>query len=174
MSEKLTHWKQTQNPDYLGAWALQPGEEPVLTIKSAGVEKVVGTDGKKEECLVIHYPENIGPGKMIVNRTNAKIISKLAGSPYIENWPGTQIQVYSDRVKAFGDVVDAIRIRPTKPKAKQVPKCGDCKKAIQSAYGKSPEALAAYTKERYGVALCASCAEKRASEEKPTGEGSAE
>lgn len=169
MSEKLTHWKQTMNPDYLGAWALQPGEEPVLTISSAGVEKVVGTDGKKEECLVIGYREKIGPGKMIINATNSKTIEKLAGSPYIERWPGTQIQVYTERVKAFGGIVDAIRIRPFKPKPSQpVPNCSECSHPIEAAYGRSPEALAAYTKEKFSVPLCASCAAKKA------GEGSAE
>jgi len=169
VSETLTHWKSTQHPDYLGAWALQPGQEPVLTISSAGVEKVVGADGKKEECLVIGYREKIGPGKMIVNATNSKSISALAGSPFIERWIGTQIQVYSERVKAFGGVTDALRIRPFKPKpSNPVPNCSECSQPIQAAYGRSPEALAQYTKEKFSVPLCASCAARRA------GEGNAE
>ena len=164
MSKKLTHWKQTMNPDYLGAWALQPGEEPVLTIKAAAMEKVVGSDGKREECLVIRYPEKIGPGKMIVNATNSKTIEKLAGSPYIEHWPGTQIQVYSERVKAFGDVVSAIRIRPQKVKANTpIPKCTACNGEIKPAYNKTALALAEYTSEKFGAPTCAVCAEKRIS-----------
>lgn len=171
MSENLTHWKQTQNPDYLGSWALQPGQEPVLTITAAGVEKVVGTDGKREECLVIRYKEKVGPGKMIVNRTNAKAISKVAGSPFIEQWPGTPIQVYSDRVKAFGDVVDAIRVRPHRPKAvAPIPKCNDCGSEIKPAFGKTAQVMAEYTTERFKTPLCAECAQKRAT----AGEGSAE
>lgn len=163
MSDKLTHWKSTMNPDYLGAWALQPGEEPILTITAACMEKVVGSDGKKEDCLVIRYKEKFGPGKMIVNSTNAKTISAVAGSPYLEKWTGTKIQVYSERVRAFGDFVDAIRIRPFKPKAAPaIPKCSECGNTIQSAYGKAPADLAQYTKENYGAVLCASCAEKRA------------
>ena len=174
MSEKLTHWKATMNPDYLGAWALQPGEEPVLTITGANIEMVVGNDGKKEECLVIKYREKVGPGKMIVNATNAKTIEKFAG-PYIEKWAGTQIQVYSERVKAFGGVVDAIRIRPTKPKkAAPVPNCSECGCVIQPAFGKSAKDLAAYTAERYGAPHCADCATKKASEAQPTEGESAE
>ena len=169
MGENLTHWKKTMNPDYLGAWALQPGEEPILTITAAGMEKVVGSDGKKEECLVIRYKEKIGPGKMIVNSTNAKSITKVAGTPYIERWAGVQIQVYSERVKAFGDVVDAIRVREFKPKPPApLPKCSKCGKTIQSAYGKTPADLAQYTQEKYNAVLCASCAEKMAAEEAPT------
>lgn len=175
MAEKLTHWKKTQNPDYLGSWAINPGEEPVLTITAAATEKVVGSDGKKEECLVIRYREKIGPGKMIVNSTNAKSITKVAGTPYIERWTGVQIQVYVERVKAFGDVVDAIRVREFKPKvAPAVPNCTECKKPVQAAYGKSAAAMADYTNERFGTPLCASCAEKRAAADKPTGEDSAE
>ena len=30
MSETLTHWKKLMNPDYLGGYALQPGQEPHL------------------------------------------------------------------------------------------------------------------------------------------------
>lgn len=165
MADKLTHWRQTQHPDYLGAWALQPGQEPVLTITTAGVEKVVGTDGKKEECLVIGYKEKIGPGKMIVNATNSRSIEKIAGSPYIEMWTGTQIQVYVEKVKAFGCIVDALRIRSFKPKpAQPAPNCSECSQPIQAAYGRSPEALAAYTKEKFSVPLCASCASNRAGE----------
>ena len=174
MSEKLTHWKQTMNPDYLGAWALQPGEEPILTITGAGIEKVIGSDGKKEECLVIRYKEKVGPGKMIVNATNSKTIEKLAGTPYIEQWAGTRIQVYTEKVKAFGDVVDAIRIRSFKPKAAApVPKCTGCGAEIKAAYGKTAAGMAQYTQERYGAALCADCATKRAAQ--PTeGEAQAE
>ena len=176
MGEKLTHWKQTMNPDYLGAWALQPGQEPILTITAAGIEKVVGSDGKKEECLVIRYREKVGPGKMIVNATNSKTIEKLAGTPYIERWPGTQIQVYVEKVKAFGDVVDAIRIRPFKPKAAMpLPKCNDCEKEITPAFGKTAAWMVEYTMENYKTPLCAECAQKRALKaQSGAGEGQAE
>lgn len=170
MAEKLTHWRATQDPNYLGAWALQPGEEPILTITAAGMEKVIGSDGKKEDCLVIRY-KGVGPGKMIVNATNSRSIEKLAGTPYIEKWTGTQIQVYAEKVRAFGDVVDAIRIRPFKPKAAApVPKCTDCGGEIKPAFGKTAQGMADYTLDRFKAALCADCAQKRAA----AGEGSAE
>lgn len=164
MADKKTHWKATMNPDYLGAWALQPGEEPVLTIIAAGQEMVIGSDGKKEECLVVRY-KGVGPGKMIVNATNAKALSKVAGSPFLEDWKGVNIKVYTERVKAFGDVVDAIRIRPTKPKAAApVPKCTDCGKEVKPAFNKTAQELAQYTQERYHKVLCAECATKAAEE----------
>ena len=174
MTETLTHWKKTRNLEYLGTWALQPGEEPVLTITAAGVEKVVGADGKKEECLVIRYKGDVGPSKMIVNSTNAKAISSIADSPFLEEWPGTRIQVYSEKVSAFGSVVDAIRVKPFKVKEKKpTPNCSVCGGKIKPAYNKSTEALAKYTVEKFGAPMCAPCAEKRVSEQ-AAGEAGAE
>ena len=161
MAETLTHWKKTMNPDYLGAWALQPGEEPILTIQSVATEKVIGSDGKKEDCTVMRY-KGIGPGKMILNVTNCKAIEKVTGTPYTEQWKGAQIQVYAERVKAFGDVVEAIRIRPHKPRAAQVvPKCSDCGNDVTPAYNMTALDLAKYTTQKLGAVYCAACAEKR-------------
>lgn len=177
MSENKIHWKSLMNPDYLGAWAIQPGDEPVLTITSVKTEKVVGSDGKKEECPVMYY-KGIGPGKMILNVTNSRTIEKLSGSPFVGDWAGLRVQVYVERVKAFGGVCDAVRIRPFKPKAAApVPKCSECGNEIQAAFGKSPAALAAYTEKQYGKPMCADCAQKvaAAAPSEPTeGEGSTE
>lgn len=116
--ETLTHWKKLTNPNYLGAYSLTPGEDLILTIKSCANEMVNGTDGKKEQCLVIHFVENQKP--MILNKTNAKIISKVHGTPYIEQWAGRKIQIYSAQVSAFGTTTDALRIRDYQPKVKEV------------------------------------------------------
>lgn len=106
----LTHWKKTVNPDYIGSYALESDKDMILTIKSAGVEMVTGNNGKKEEKLVIHFMEP-GVKPMICNRTNAKVITKLHKTPYIEQWSGKKIQLYSSRITAFGEEVDALRIR---------------------------------------------------------------
>lgn len=112
--EKFTHWKKLSNPDYLGSWVLQPNEEIVGTINAVVNEVVTGADGKKEQCSVLHFEEkDLKP--MVLNATNCKTITKLAGSPYIEQWKGLKIQIYSTKVKAFGDMVDALRIRPEIP-----------------------------------------------------------
>lgn len=114
-NQPLTHWKRLKNPDYFGAYAMpSDGSEIVLTIKSAGQERVSGSDGKKTDCLVIHFMENVKP--MILNTTNAKAISKVAKSNYIEQWSGVQIQIYVDRVRAFGDDLEVLRVRQTAPK----------------------------------------------------------
>jgi hypothetical protein len=65
---------------------------------------------------------------MVCNRTNGKAIEKALKSPYIETWKGKQVELYSSRVKAFGEEMDALRVRNIAPVAKVV----DPKKAIES------------------------------------------
>ena len=114
-----THWKKLTNPNYLGSYAFQPGEEIIATIKKVENEKVKNQDGKEEVCLVAHFKEDkIKP--LILNKTNAKMIAKVHGTPYIEEWPGKSIQLYVSKVRAFGETVDAVRVRDLIPKvAKQ-------------------------------------------------------
>ena len=158
---ELTHWKKLNNPDYLGAYAFQPGEEIIATIGSVGRETITNADGKKEECTVAHFTAPAGIKPMILNPTNCKTIEKVAGTPYIEQWQGVMIQLYVTQVKAFGDVVDAVRVRPNKPRIKlqqPVETCADCGKTIEAAYGKDAASVASLTRSKYGRPLCAACA----------------
>ena len=112
--ENKTHWKKLVNPDYLGAYSLQPKEEKILTIAKITREKVVGSGGKKTESTVAHFREtDVKP--MILNRTNCKIIAKIYKTNFIEDWTDKKIQVFADIVDAFGDQVEALRIRPFIP-----------------------------------------------------------
>lgn len=155
-----THWKALCNPDYIGAYAFEPGEEKIGTIAYVREESVCGADGKKEDCTVAHFSE-AALKPMILNVTNCKAITKLYGTPYIEEWAGKRIVMKVQKVKAFGEVVEAVRIKPEIPQAKKQTKailCGDCAKPI-TAYGKmDADALAGYTKAKYGRPLCAACA----------------
>lgn len=122
MSENKTHWKRFCNPDYLGAYSLNPGEEPILTIRSVGRELVTGEGGKKEECTVANFapnPDQRLNKPMILNRTNCKTISAITGSPYVEDWVGRRIQIYATETKVKGSPTECLRIRPTEPKVKK-------------------------------------------------------
>lgn len=153
-----THFKTFLNKEYLGSWDLPNGQDIIGTISKCGPEKVIGADGKKEDCFVIHFADVQKP--MICNVTNSKMIAKVVGSPYIEDWLGKKIQIGSEKVRAFGDVVDALRVRDIKVADAKPIFCEDCGQPIQSAYGMNPEQLANYTKNQYGKQLCAVCATK--------------
>lgn len=115
-----THWKKEYSYDYIGAYSLPTdGSDLILTIKDTKTEKVVGGDGKKQDCFVVYFAEKDSK-PMILNRTNAKTIQKVYGTPYIEDWVGKKIQLYATSVNAFGTTTDALRIRDFKPVAKQV------------------------------------------------------
>lgn len=169
MAETLTHWKKLTNPDYLGSYALEPGQEIVVTIKSVANENVTGTDGKKENCTVMHFVEDIKP--LVLNATNSKTITKLFKTPYIEEWVGRKIQLYVQKgIKAFGDIVDAIRVRDFLPVDTKLI-CADCGSLIE-AYGKTSAAtMAKYTLSKYGRMLCSDCATKAAEANKPADDG---
>lgn len=158
-----THWKKLTNPDYLGAYSLDdPSKTIILTIKSVNLERVTGPDGKKEECTVVHFAEP-GVKPMICNRTNAKAITRVAGSAYIEDWIGVQIEIgIEHNVKSFGELVDALRVKPYKPVIKATPKCSECGSELTAPQGKTIDWLARYTQQKYGRVLCAKCAEKEA------------
>lgn len=104
----LTHWKRLHNPDYIGAYALNPGEDMTVTIQSVGLEMVTGDGGKKEECSVAKL---VNQKPMILNKTNSKSIEKLYG-PYIENWSGKTITLYASTTKLGKEMVECLRIRP--------------------------------------------------------------
>lgn len=158
MAEKLTHWKKLTNPDYLGTYALEQNQDLIVTIKSVANEVVTGADGKKETCMVMRFMENVKP--MVLNATNSKTIAKLFKTPYIEEWEGRKIQIYIQTgVKAFGDVVDALRIRPFLPVAKEL-KCADCGKKIEGNGKSTAEVIAKYTLDKYGRMLCNECGKK--------------
>lgn len=162
MSNK-TPWKKiVSDSEYLGEADFTEGEEKVGTISrvAAGV-KIKSAEGTSEKS-VVYFAENIKP--LILNVSRAKAITKVAKSRFVEDWPGTAIQLYvEDNVKAFGDVVSAVRVRPRPPvKRNTTEKCADCGNVIQGAMGKSAEYIVAYTRKQFdGTCLCFDCAMKR-------------
>jgi hypothetical protein len=168
----LTHWKKLDNPDYIGAYAFQPNEEKIVTIKKVRREMVTGAEGKREECTVVYFEENEKP--LILNATNGKTIQKIAGTGYIEQWEGVRIALKVETVKAFGDVVDAVRVSKKKPPqitAPAAPVCTDCHQPI-TGYGKqNAQEFAAYAKSVFGAAVCYNCGMKRKSQADAQKEG---
>lgn len=153
--------KMGKNPNYLGSWDLDelPNREATLTIARIVDEDVV-TNQSKERCTVCYWTDsNFKP--MILNVTNKKTLAKLYHTKDTEQLVGKPLVVGIEKVKAFGDVHDALRIRKRIPKVEEAAKCADCGNDIQGAMGKGADYIAAYTKKKFGVCLCFGCAEKR-------------
>jgi hypothetical protein len=120
--QRKMHWKKLINPEYLGAYSLEDNgayKNKVVTIESVSLEAVTGAGGASEQCMVARL---VGEKPLILNRTNAKTIERVLKTPDINQWSGKQIELCVERVKAFGDVTDAIRVVP---KAPQLPELNE-------------------------------------------------
>lgn len=169
-----TNWKKLVNPDYLGAYSLDDGNgkymDILATIKFVKTEDVISPEGKHESCAVAHFCENLKP--MILNVTNMKMLEKLTKSKYIEDWADRKIQIGVEKVRAFGDVVDALRIKKSitiTSGSGNAPKCTDCGADIQPVGNRSAAAIAEYTAKKYGRPLCGECASKANAAADPLG-----
>jgi hypothetical protein len=106
------------NYDYLGAYSLPDGGDMDVTIINTESSKVKNAQSPNgEECFIVYFKEADKP--MILNATNCKTIQTLY-SPFIEDWIGKRVTLYSKMVKAFGTKTDALRIRDFAPKDKTI------------------------------------------------------
>lgn len=164
MTER-THWKKLNNPEYIGAYAFQPGEEIMATISTVGREAVIGPDGRKEECTVVRFREDIKP--LILNVTNAKMIQRVLKTPYVEEWAGRAIVMGVETVSAFGERVEAVRVKKKTPASPVATLCADCSQPVKNTDKFTSLQIIQAGMSRYGKAVCMDCADKRRVEAAP-------
>lgn len=156
-----------KNPNFLGSWDLYDvsGQEITVSIRDFRDEEVVN-NGQKEVCTVCYFNENIKP--MIMNLTNKKTIAKLYRTKSASHLKGKYITIGFEKVKAFGKIHDALRVKKVVPRVTATKEpdilCEQCKKPISAVKGMSEAQMAEYTKKKYGKALCRECATKACQE----------
>lgn len=149
-------------PKYLGSWDLYelPGQKIQATIKEIRVEIVENTKGQKEKKAVMSFVEDIKP--MILNIENKKRLAKIFGTKDNAALAGKRIEIGYEKVKAFGDIHDALRIVPKliqqTAKKQNIIKCSACGNDILPSHNMTSEQIAAYTKAKFNKALCTACA----------------
>lgn len=142
---------------FLGGWTFEDGDK-TLTIKSVGEEEMYDADtGGKKKALAMRFEEMDLP--MVLNVTNSETIAAVVGSDRLADWIGHKIIVGTSKVKAFGKIHDAIRVRPDKPDNREY-LCEDCGIVIKPAAGKQPSELAEISKRNTGRVLCVACMKK--------------
>jgi len=119
MEPKKTHWKKAFNKDYLGSHDLDEGKDLIAVIDHVESKEVKDPKdaNKKEKFNIAFFTTKIKP--MILNVTNCKTIKAFAGSNYIEDWKRLPVTIYSREIKAFGEVMEALRIREIQPIVKE-------------------------------------------------------
>lgn len=92
------------------------GHQPIVTIATAEVhENDYNGEKKKQIVLTFQGKEK----KLGLNFTNAAKIAELTGTEDFQNWVGTSIKLYVEKVKGPNGMVDGIRIFPELPAAAQ-------------------------------------------------------
>jgi hypothetical protein len=112
-----THWRKIHDTEHLGAQDLEGLASKIYQIEKAFQKDVQNQDGKKDTTIALQFLGEKKP--MLVNVTNSQSIEKVTGSPYLEDWNGHYVELYVTQVRAFGAVVDALRIRPKAPVLKK-------------------------------------------------------
>ena len=139
---------------FLGGWSFENGDK-TLTIKQIGEEEMYDAEtGGKKKGLVMHFEEEDLP--MVLNVTNAETIAEVTGTDKLAEWVGRKIIVGTSKIKAFGKVHNAIRVRSQKPD-ETIYICEECGKQITSAAGKQPSELVEISKRNTGKTLCLHC-----------------
>lgn len=105
---------------YLAAPDLR-GKEVTLTIRELRLD-TLESKGDKEERPVLYFEETRESARksgkkekrLVLNKTNAKIIGALYGFEATA-WAGRRITLYPTETEAFGERVECIRIKTTAP-----------------------------------------------------------
>lgn len=149
-------YRQFMDKTYIGEWDLPENGDLTVEIDHAEVNEVKNERGAQEK-LCLHLKGGHKP--LIVNSTNGANIAEALGTKDVAKWRDKKIILYREKVSAFGKTTMAVRVRTYAPKEEII--CANCGSAIQAADGKSPRQIAASTKARYGMELCAACATAR-------------
>lgn len=109
-----THWKKMTNTNYFGSWDLPEGKDMIVRIIEIRQEMIQNAQGREEKAVAVIE----GQKPLILNTTNMKSIAKALGTPYVEEWAGRKVQLYSEKVAAFGEITEAVRVRDFDPEVK--------------------------------------------------------
>ena len=154
------HWLGLAKPDseYFGGQDLPNLDAKItVTIKAYDIE-VIRTQKGEIKKGVLHFEENIKP--WIVSKEKLMPIKNKYGLD-TDKWIGKKITLYFDPLIKFGREVTG-GVRAEIPREAPLPKCEQCGKNISGAGKMNPEQVAAYTKSKYGKALCGECAKAAA------------
>ena len=109
----MAHWKKSFPSKYLQAADLD--ESFVATIKTIPDENV-GQGDTVENKPVVHWAE-AGYKPCVLNQTRCEVVEHLAGSPDMQEWPGTRVLVRRGTTRYQGKRVACIEFAAPPPKS---------------------------------------------------------
>ena len=82
---------------------------PIVTIERVEMEEVGAQGQPKEQKPVVYFKDKVRG--LVLNKTNANAITRIAGSPDTDDWVGVQVELFVAQVEFAGDIMSAIRVR---------------------------------------------------------------
>lgn len=149
----LDSWLKIIDPNFLSSENLgSAGTEIVVTIKDIDLAECYDEQTKQKVKKQSVFFEETKP--LVLNKTNAKTLKKLF-SPNDDNPAnaiGKKVTLKVESVKAFGKMVDAIRIKEYTEQ-----KCEECGAVLKPASGKTVAELIEISKRNTNKILCVKC-----------------
>ena len=117
----MTHFRKLRDERFLGSWDFEDPDsqkKPLVMERFERMEVFNAQDQTTHKEPTVFF-EGIGKG-MILNITNLKTLAALYGDQY-EEWIGKPVLVEVKEVRAFGDIHQALRIKPERITAQSAP-----------------------------------------------------
>lgn len=89
------------------------GQDVNLTIKMARKEELPTEDGDKVAKEILYFVET--DKKLVACRTSMRKIAAVLELTETDRWPGHRITLFPTTCLCFGNTVDCIRVRDSKP-----------------------------------------------------------
>ncbi len=145
--ENLTHWKKKLvDVNWIGTYVLPNEQDIIVTLIKVEWKEGVKVMGQAKSCFVATFaPNEYFDKPMILNKTNLKRVTKLTGTPNIEQWTNLNINVTlcQEMDKSVGGGQDwALRIKQTSPDDNMLKELNELYKAKESVLDKDQKAAA--------------------------------
>lgn len=103
------------------------GKDVSLTISKVVLDELRTDQGSEKKPVIFfqemearhHAGKSPNNKRLVMNKTNMKIIGKALKSYETKEWEGQRITLYPTQCLAFGQTVDCVRVREKAPPAKR-------------------------------------------------------
>ena len=109
----MAHIKSFFDNKYIGAWSLK-GRDVTVQIRKVDRVTLRNRQGTDIKPVIFFEGSQLG---FTCNKTNAEAIANMYGNE-TDEWIGKRITLYPTQTQVGSKMVDCVRVRPQKPKAK--------------------------------------------------------
>lgn len=132
-----THYRKVFDSPYLSSADVVGQVQLTISRVTQEVDK---TKKSKDVFNTVYFQEReIRAGEklkpMILNATNSKMLAKITGTPFIEEWGGTRITIYVDPNVKFGrETVEGLRVMRAQERKSLTPEMSQVWTNAKDAY----------------------------------------